>query len=151
MLSSLIYGILRVRFFGPTWVDVSIGPLQPKRYVISEGTPAMDITLGDNQFTTVHLQGLDAANLAGKFVSPPKWEVDRPDIVTITADADGLTCRVEAAIPPVLGDAVVTATDVDDPNVPPLTFNVSVGGESITHLGATIDPPQDRAATPPTP
>jgi hypothetical protein len=50
-----------------------VGPVQSNNYTITEGTGTMNVVLGDNQFTMIHLQGLDAANLAGSFVKPPAW------------------------------------------------------------------------------
>lgn len=105
----------------------------------------MDINLGDNEFTTIHLEGLDAANNAGQFVSPPGWTCADPTTVLITPSADGTTCRVEAASPVKLGTTTVTATDTDDSTVAPLVFNVTIAAEKITHLGATIDPPTEKS------
>lgn len=141
------YGCLGFDIVRPITLRVWIGPFGPKSYVITEGSSTtMDLNLGDNQFTTIHLQGLDAAQQAGTFRSPPQWTVDDPTVVTITPAPDGASCRVEAAVPAKLGPAVLTVTDVDDPNVPPLTFNITVMGEQPISLGATIDPPTERPA-----
>lgn len=148
---TLDFGILRVRVVRPSVLTVSLGPLASKSFTISEGTTRMDIQLGDNQFVDVSIQGLDAAGLAGKFTKPPVWAVDDATVLTITPAPDGASCRFEAAIPAKLGQAVVTATDADDPNVEPLTFMVTVSAEAVTHLGATISPPQERVAVNPEP
>lgn len=106
----------------------------------------MDIGLGDNQLTTIHLSGLDNANVAGQFKSPPVWTVADPTIAAITPSADGTSCVVASMTPPVLGSTTVTVTDADDTTVAPLVFNVTIGAEQITHLGATIDPPTEKPA-----
>ncbi len=148
---EFVAGQVRVRIVRPVTLTILLGPTLAKQVLVTEGTGPLDIGLGDNQFTTIHLQGLDAANQAGQFVNPPTWSVDHPEIVLITPSPDGLTCRVEGATPLQLGNAVVTATDADDATIPPLTFNVTIGGEAITHLGATIDPPTEKTPTPPGP
>lgn len=146
---ELSIGVVRVRVIRPTYLDVLIGPTLATHVLLSEGSGPMDIALGDNQFTLVHLEGLDAAKQAGTFTKPPAWTVDDPTVVLITPDADGKTCRIEAANPVKLGAAVVTVTDADDATIAPLTFNVTIGAEAITSLGATIDPPTEKTPVPP--
>lgn len=149
---ELVIGSVRVRITRPMFLTVLVGPTVVKDVILTEGSGPMDINLGDNQFTTIHLEGLDAAQQAGMFQSPPKWVSSDNTIVQITPTDDGLSCRIEGATPVQLGSATVTVTDADDSTVPPLVFNVTIGAESITHLGATIDPPTEKGATPtPTP
>lgn len=143
------FGVFRVRFLRPTAVFVSLGPTLTRSYTVSEGTGPMDLNLGDNQFTTIHLTGVDAAKQAGRFTKAPSWEVDDPTVVRITPSPDGTACRVEAADPIKLGTAVLTATDVDDPTIPPIEFVITITGEQVTSLGATIDPPTEKTATTP--
>lgn len=141
---TINFGLFGVKILGPTTLTVWLGPTLTRSFIISEGSKNVDITLGDNQFTTIHLKGLDAAGLAGAFVKPPVWAVDDPTVVTITPAADGTTCRIEATVPAKLGTATVSVSDADDPNVAGLTFPVTVVGEQIVTLGATVDPPQER-------
>lgn len=104
----------------------------------------MEITLGDNQQTTIHLHGLDAAGLAGSFVKAPLWAVDDPTIATITPDADGTNAVLASAVPAKLGTTRLTVTDEDDPDVAVLSFDVIVTGEKVTSLGVTVDPPTEK-------
>ncbi len=140
------WGLFRVRVARPIIMDVLLGPTLWKSITLFEGTENVQIQLGDNQFTTIHVTGLDPAGLPGVFAHPPAWSVDDPSVVTITPSDDGATCRVEAAAPPKLGNAVVTLTDVDDATVPALTFEVAVAAEAVNHFGVTVDPPQERPA-----
>ncbi len=133
----------RIRITRPPSLYVYLFGVLEKTITIGEGSPPVQLTLGDNQFTNVHVTGKDAAGLA----APVKlaWTCDHPEFVTITPDATGANCRIEAAIPPALGDAVVTATDTDDPSIAPLEFDITVQAEAVTSLGVVVDPPQERA------
>ena len=145
------FSILGLKVVWPAALQIAIGPYVTKTILTTEGTGPVDIHLGDNQFTTIHLHGLDALNVEGHFTSPPQWTLQDDTIARMTPTADGLACRVEAASPVKLGTTTLTVTDADDATVPPLLFNITIGAEPITHLGATVDPPTEKPAAPPGP
>jgi len=132
----------KVRITRPPVLYVYLGPILERSITIGEGSSPVDAKLGDNQMTEIHVFGKDKAGLPGTFTAA--WTVDRPDIVKITPDATGANCHVEAAIPPVLGPAVITMTDTDNPAIAPLVFNFEVTAEEVSEIGATIDPPTER-------
>jgi hypothetical protein len=100
----------------------------------------MDLKLGDNQYTTIRLDGLCAVQEQGMFQSPPKWVCSDTTVVKITPDEDGRCCRIEAAKPPLHGTATVTVTDRDNSSVPAVIFNITITKDPITSLNICIDP-----------
>ncbi len=138
----ILFGWFKVRIVRPPVLYLYLGPTLEKTFQLSEGSGTVDINLGDNQFTNVHVTGKDAAGLPSAVALA--WACDHPEFVTITPDATGANCRIEAAAPPVLGTAVVTATDAADPSIAPLVFNVIVSAESVVNLGVVVDPPQEK-------
>ncbi len=142
------FGIFKVKIIRPLKIILSLGPTATRSITFDEGTGPVDISLGDNQFTNIHLSGLDAAGLAGQFVNPPVWVTADPTILLATPESDGSACRIEAASPVKLGTTTLTVTDADDPTVPALVFNVTISPEAITKLGATVDPPTEKSPTP---
>jgi hypothetical protein len=109
----------------------------------------MDLKLGDNQFTTVHLDGLEPLREEGLFQSPPKWVCSDNTIVKITPDEDGCCCRIEAARPVLHGTATVTVTDRDDSAVPAVIFTITITKDKTTNFGVTIDPATEIGQQPP--
>lgn len=108
----------------------------------------MDLKLGERQYTTIHLDGLDPLHEKGSFQSAPKWSCSDSTILKITPDEDGCCCRIEAARPVLFGTATVSVTDRDDSSVPPVIFNITVTKDPITNLGVTIDPATDLGQQP---
>lgn len=147
--TTVNYGFLSMQVLGPTKLIVSVAGMLPKTYTIDQGTGPVNINLGDNQFTTIHLQAVDAAGLPSALTTPAAWTCSDSTIVLITPSADGTSCRVEAAIPAKLGTAAVSVTDTSLPNAPPLTFSVIVAAEAASALGATVDAPTERPAPAP--
>jgi hypothetical protein len=141
---SINFGLFGVRIIRPSTVSLWLGPMLERSYVISEGNSTVNVSLGDNQTTTAHLQGLDAAGQPGTFTNPPGWTVDDSSIVTITPSSDGISCGIASTIPAKLGTATITVVDNDNPNVTPLSIVVTVSGEAVNTLTATIDTPVDR-------
>jgi hypothetical protein len=109
----------------------------------------MELKLGENQYTTIHLEGLDRLREEGSFASPPRWVCSDTTIVKITPSEDGRECRIEAARPVLRGSAIVTVTDRDDSSLSAVIFNITVTNEQITALGATIDPATEIGKQPP--
>ncbi len=138
----ILFGWFRIRITRPPVVSIYLGPILERSITIGEAGIPVDIQLGDNQMTDIHLVGKDPAGLPGTFTGA--WTVDDPSVVKITPDATGANCHVEAAIPAKLGAAVVTMTDTDNPAIAPLVFNVTVTAEAVSEIGATIDPPTER-------
>ncbi len=145
---EILYGLLRVELLGPVVFRVTVGPFQPIDYVLTKGSGPMQLNLGDHQATTVHVQGLDVAQQAGQFTSPPVWTVDDPTIIAITPSADGLSCDVRRALPVKLGETMIHVTDADDPSVPGIDIDVTLTVEAVSALGVTIDPPVEIVDTP---
>ncbi len=137
----------KIRIVRPPVLSVYLFNILEKSITIGEGSNPVEVNLGDNMKTNVHLVGKDPAGLVGTFTA--LWTVDDPSVVKITPDASGLNCRFEAAIPAKLGDAVVTMTDTDNPALAPLVFNCHVTAEQISEIGVVIDPPTERTADDP--
>jgi len=74
------------------------------------------------------------------------WTIADTSIATVTPDATGANVVFSAAKPPKLGTTTATATDTDNPAIPPLTFNVVVTAEEITDLTVIIGPPVENPA-----
>ncbi len=142
---EIVIGSVRLRYHRPAIFQIYVGPFLVREIFVTQEPEAVDINLGDNQFTTLHVQGLDAAGSPRAFIAPPAWTVDDATVVLITPATDGLSCRVEGATPTKLGTAIVTVTDSDDSTIPAATFNVTVAAEPITHLNVTADPPTEKS------
>ncbi len=140
----LLFGWLKVRIVRPTAIYLYVGPVLQRSIIISEGTGPMDVALGDNQFRELKLSGFDPSGMAGTVNA--KWESADPTIATVEPDATGATCILGAAIPPKLGTTVVTVTDSDDPSVPAVTINVTVGAEAVSRLEVIVGLAQERPA-----
>jgi hypothetical protein len=99
----------------------------------------MHLKLGERQFTTIRLDGLERLQAEGSFQQAPKWACADSTIVATRPSEDGLSCRVEAVRP---GTTAVSVTDRDDARVPAVIFPITVTADRITNLGVTIEPAQ---------
>lgn len=135
--------IVEVTVKRPPTVIVRIGTFVSHHVLNDERGAPVDFNIGKIQRRFIELTGKDGDDAPEAFPAPPTWAVSDQSILRIFPSEDGTRCEVRATRPPVLGTAIVTATDTPDPDVPPLTFNVTVVGGRITHLDATVSPPTD--------
>lgn len=97
----------------------------------------MDIRLGLNQFTTIHLDGVEDDDSHA-------WVADDATIVKLTPDEDNRSCRVEAASAYRVGKTCIRVANHSDMNAPSLAFDVEIVADPVKGLWANVDPPSDK-------